>query len=208
FQRASVQMLELNSSLENARRELVHLNRELKRRETIIQKLSVTDAMTGVGNRRYFDDTLLVETERATRYNQPLSLILLDIDLFKQVTDTWGQATGDFVLREIGTLLQEIMRKSDSAARFGSDEFVLLMPEASVIQAAAVAESLRQKIAEHDMRKAGNITASFGVAGLGVGESAKSLLACADAALYFAKEKGRNCVVSASSEVLFCGAGV
>ena len=200
FERSSVLMLELNRALDAAHRDLIRANRELARREAAIRELSLTDALTGVGNRRHLDETLAAECERARRYQQPLALIILDIDHFKRVNDGWGHEAGDHVLQEIGAVLRACRRQSDFVARLGGEEFVVLMPGAGALQAEQAAERLRQAVAGRAMGTLPGVTASLGVAVLAAGETGGSLLARADAALYRAKQGGRNRVVGAKAD--------
>jgi diguanylate cyclase (GGDEF)-like protein len=201
FEASSSLLLDLNNQLDLAQRDLVRTNRELARREEVIRQLSLTDALTGVGNRRSLDDRLAAESERAKRYGLPLSLLILDIDHFKRVNDTFGHIAGDAVLRAMGVLLRRFLRQSDSAARLGGEEFVVLMPGTTLADATAVAERMCQEIAAQERVDPPSITASFGVAGLQGDESGVALLARADAALYLAKTGGRNRVVADAGKV-------
>ena len=197
FEATADLLFDLNNQLDLTQRNLVRTNRELARREAVIRELSLTDALTGVGNRRSLDDKLLTESERARRYGLPLSLFILDIDHFKQVNDTWGHSTGDEVLRDLGALLRGFLRQSDSAARLGGEEFVVLMPGTSLADATGAAERLcRELAAQVRVNPPPLITASFGVAALHADESGADLLSRADAALYRAKTSGRNRVVA------------
>lgn len=200
FERTSTQLLELNEALDTAHRDLIRVHRELQKREQIIAALSLTDALTGIGNRRHFDDKLVTEVARAVRYQQPLSLIMIDIDHFKNVNDRWGHEAGDIVLRDLGALLRQFMRQSDSASRLGGEEFVLLMPGAASAEAQAAAERLRDSVARHSVGLLPGITISLGVSSLQDGETGKQLLARADAALYAAKHAGRNRVIMAMAD--------
>jgi diguanylate cyclase (GGDEF)-like protein len=193
FEATADLLFDLNNQLDLTQRDLVRTNRELARREAVIRDLSLTDALTGVGNRRSLDDKLLAESERARRYGLPLSLFILDIDHFKQVNDTWGHSAGDEVLRDLGALLRCFLRQSDSASRLGGEEFVVLMPGTCLADATGAAERLCRELAALErVNPPPSITASFGVASLHVDESGAALLARADAALYRAKTNGRN----------------
>ncbi|WP_313954232.1 diguanylate cyclase [Accumulibacter sp.] len=198
FERVAEQMRELNDALDRAHRDLIRANRELAQREKAIREISLTDALTGVGNRRHLDENLAAEWQRARRYGQPLSLLIFDIDHFKRVNDTWGHEAGDRVLQEVGALLRTFLRDSDRASRLGGEEFVLLMPGSSLVQAEAAAERLRQAVAARAMSGLPGVTVSLGVAGLANDEDGSSLLARADAALYRAKQGGRNRVVAST----------
>lgn len=196
FERISDSLLDLNAQLDSTQRDLVRINRELARREAVIREISLTDALTGVGNRRFLDDRLAAESERGRRYGTALALFMLDIDHFKRVNDTFGHEAGDRVLEETGALLRRHLRQSDCAARLGGEEFVVLMPGSSLADATAVAERLRAELAAQIRSDPSSITASFGVASLRADESGSDLLARADAALYRAKNAGRNRVVA------------
>jgi diguanylate cyclase (GGDEF)-like protein len=187
------------SARETMRLQLHRANRELKR-------LAHEDALTGLANRRSFMDALEREVERSDRYTRPLSLVLLDMDFFKQVNDTHGHAAGDDVLRSAAGVLRSVCRDVDLAARLGGEELALLLPETDAAGAATVAERVRTRMesATHES-PAGQtftVTASIGVASVPAGtKSGTALLQAADEALYRAKGGGRNRVVmSASSE--------
>ncbi len=160
------------------------------------------DALTGLGNRRLFDTELqrLVQSDAAAA----LTLIMLDVDHFKQFNDRYGHQTGDRVLQYVGALLREECQAPVLAARFGGEEFALLLPGAEPQQTLAFAERLRQRVAAIRLRQKSSgsvistITASFGVATRGPAESAGSLIERADQALYQAKQQGRNRVCSAA----------
>ena len=201
FEALSAALLALNDELSGACRALARSKRELELREQQIRVLSLTDALTGVGNRRRLDEALVSEAARASRYDQPLALLILDIDHFKRVNDTWGHDTGDRVLKETGTMLLASLRESDIATRMGGEEFVVLLPATGVNQALASAERLREALGAHDFNLPSRVTASFGVACLEPGESGPALLARADGALYTAKQQGRNRVVAAAPAV-------
>ncbi|MDD5759380.1 MAG: GGDEF domain-containing protein [Desulfobulbaceae bacterium] len=158
-------------------------------------KISIKDDLTGIHNRRYFNERLVDELERVSRYpKDPLSLIMIDIDFFKQVNDSHGHQFGDSVLIWFAAFLSTKLRKSDVVARYGGEEFALLLINTSQTQALEVAEDLRQQIALRSHPATGtNITASFGVATFGErATSVDSLIAKADKALYAAKAQGRN----------------
>jgi diguanylate cyclase (GGDEF)-like protein/hemerythrin-like metal-binding protein len=151
-----------------------------------------TDALTGAWNRRQFDEVVEQELDRATRYGHPMSLMLLDLDLFKQINDTYGHAEGDRVLRHVADCIRGTLRKSDSLTRWGGEEFIILMPDTGLSNAVVLAERVRTSIAEHGIEGLGNVTASFGVAEFGETDSRENWVARADAAMYRAKQAGRN----------------
>lgn len=160
------------------------------------------DGLTKIGNRRSFEERLSSEAARHGRYDQPLSMILVDLDHFKRVNDTHGHPAGDEVLREMAMLLGEGLRSSDYPARYGGEEFAVILPHTSREQAALLAERLRQRVAEREFRTGASkdvlaLTVSAGVASLPSGGSAQDLVLLADQALYVAKNNGRNRVVLA-----------
>ncbi len=164
-----------------------------------LQRLATTDGLTGASNRRFFSDKLNEEIERAERYGHPLTLILLDIDRFKAVNDTKGHSDGDKALQAIAAIGIESGRASDTFARLGGEEFVMLLPHTELEAGLAFAERLRTRIETHSIAgESGNfrVTASFGVASLKRHENGDTLVARADTALYLAKSSGRNRVVS------------
>jgi two-component system, cell cycle response regulator len=197
FEALSASLLALNEDLNQAYRDLALSKQAVEFREAQILKLSLTDALTGVGNRRMLDEVLAREVARSQRTGDPLSLTILDIDHFKRVNDTWGHDTGDRVLRETGALLLQTLRLSDIATRMGGEEFVLLLPATTLEEALVCAERLRAAMAAHDFGLAAPVTSSFGVAALVAGEAGPALLARADGGLYRAKQQGRNRVVAA-----------
>ena len=162
-----------------------HLGHAQKHEEVLEQSLS--DPLTGLGNRRAYDQHLAVESARVDRYGQDLSLVLLDLDRFKQVNDTFGHPRGDEVLAEVGRLLIEVVRRPDLAFRLGGDEFALVLPETPLVHAGAVAGRLSGAV-ERSRVIAGEVTVSAGVA-QAVTRDPLRLHEAADAALYEAKER-------------------
>jgi len=165
-----------------------------------LQELAATDALTGLANRRRLTETLERELRRAQRDKRPLALVLLDIDRFKDLNDTHGHPAGDAVLRELGALLNQFaQRGSDLAARWGGEEFVLLLSNTDARQAQAMAERLRSQVQSSIADPAGQpVTVSLGVATTTAQATGtqEQLIAQADAALYRAKREGRNRVVT------------
>lgn len=158
-----------------------------------LQYLANFDELTGIYNRRKFNELFDSETERAKRYNQPLSLVLLDIDHFKMINDKYGHNEGDEVLKAIAEILRKHLRRSDVYARWGGEEFIILMTHTSLDTAGQVAEKLRGLLC--DVRYGNineNISASFGVSSLHTEEQITPLIKRADDALYDAKRNGRN----------------
>lgn len=156
-----------------------------------------TDTLTGILNRRVTYEVLYKEFHRAERYKETLSIILVDIDEFKQINDSLGHATGDFVLREFTKLVRHSIRDIDSFGRIGGDEFIVILPTANAENACHVAERIRGALATHPFNIKLPVTASFGVAAFETGNTMEQWIHYADKALYQAKQNGRNCVVSA-----------
>jgi diguanylate cyclase (GGDEF)-like protein len=161
-----------------------------------IASQAVTDALTGLANRRSFDEELALEWRRAERVGDPLALILADIDDFKQVNDTYGHQLGDEVLRKVAETLGSGVRQVDLAARYGGEEFAVIVPESDLAGAARLAERLRTDLLKAQVELPGGtqlrVTASFGVAIKGELTRAEQLIAAADEALYEAKRAGKN----------------
>ncbi|MDL2210204.1 GGDEF domain-containing protein [Desulfovibrio sp. OttesenSCG-928-O18] len=158
------------------------------------------DSLTGAYNRRHFEQTLLVEIARHDRYEEEISLLILDIDLFKNINDTYGHLKGDEVLRAVANVIMTTIRQTDYCVRYGGEEFVVLLPHTSSRNAAWLAERLRRKIQKlsfADGKKRFGVTASIGVASIPVGEAKEGLALTseADQALYQAKNSGRNRVM-------------
>ncbi len=165
---------------------------ELEAQKVQLEKLATTDALTAAYNRRKLNELTLAELERVRRYGRPLSLFILDIDHFKRVNDTYGHEAGDQVLVTLAGLLRAGIRATDSLARWGGEEFVVLSPGVTADGEAQLAERLRAAAAAHDHASVGTVTASFGVAEHSPGETPDELFARADRALYRAKDGGRN----------------
>ncbi|MGZ4650967.1 MAG: diguanylate cyclase, partial [Kineosporiaceae bacterium] len=160
------------------------------------RRLSVTDALTGAGNFRHLSTTLAREVERATRFNRPLSVVMLDLDHFKAVNDSHGHAFGDAVLRELARRLQDCLREVDTVARYGGEEFTIVLPETGSEGAVAVAARIVQAVRSRPFTVGGagaDVTVSAGVAAFpDHGRTASEILRAADAALYVAKTAGRD----------------
>jgi two-component system cell cycle response regulator len=165
---------------------------------------AITDALTGLHNRRYMETHVGTLVEQALSRGKPLTVLVLDIDYFKSINDTHGHDAGDDVLREFALRIKKSIRGIDLACRYGGEEFVVVMPETDLAVATMVAERLRRKIAnepfaiQQDARTI-EVTISIGIATLGGGDNAASVLKRADQALYRAKRDGRNRVVPAAA---------
>ncbi len=175
--------------------ELRTKNKQLEELLGKVEYMAITDALTGLYNRRRFHDVLSKEFERSKRYANPVSLIMLDIDHFKKVNDNYGHQTGDTVLREVGSIITASIRDIDTASRFGGEEFMVVLPNTEKENAKVGAERMRAAIAQHIFPEIeGPITVSIGVTGLpdpGLANEDR-LVRCADYALYRAKQNGRN----------------
>ncbi len=167
------------------------------------QEQAITDGLTGIKTHRFLMEALSVEWRRATRTGRSFSVLLMDLDHFKEVNDRHGHLEGDVVLRRVGRLLEEHCRRSDVVARYGGDEFVLLMPETELDQARQLANKLRALIAGDPLLRQRNITASFGIAVFPAhGTTPEEILERADAAMYLSKRRGGNAVSSAQRLVV------
>jgi diguanylate cyclase (GGDEF)-like protein len=163
-----------------------------------LKELSITDSLTGIFNRRYFEERFIEELHRSERHNLSFSLAMMDIDDFKSFNDTEGHLAGDEVLKSVANITKECLRISDVLARFGGEEFVVIMPQTERNEASAVAERIRQSIKEQSIRgwngfPGKRITASIGVATFpSDGTDRKELIRNADKALYRAKMEGKD----------------
>lgn len=173
--------------LEFARKQLKDKNKELK-------QIAITDKLTKLYNRVKLDESLLKELKRAKRYKHPFGLILVDIDNFKVVNDTYGHLVGDHVLKELSNILIHYTREIDICGRWGGEEFMIICPETNYEGISKLAELLRQKVEANDFNEAGKVTASFGIAEFKQTDSFDSVILKADKALYNAKHAGKNCV--------------
>ena len=172
-----------------------------------LENLSITDALTGIANRRHFEWRLSEEVERARRYKYPLSALLLDLDHFKQVNDNYGHQIGDIVLQQVAQRLKNSLRRTDFLARYGGEEFVVLAPQTPAERAIILGERLRQVIAESPITVADDlqirITLSVGIAVFpDHAQNESELIGAADAALYKAKQMGRNRVCMFEPELV------
>ena len=160
---------------------------------------ATVDALTGLFNRPYFDARLHQEVERAKRGTISLTVLMADIDDFKTVNDTYGHQVGDAVLQVVGGILRSAVRVFDVCARYGGDEFAIVMPSSDQSSAAACAERIRQRVADYYTRDDSvpllpRLTMSIGVAVIEAGDSPADLIRRADQCLYQAKAAGKNCV--------------
>jgi diguanylate cyclase (GGDEF)-like protein len=163
-----------------------------------VQENSVRDVLTGCFNRRHALEVLDSELRRVRRSHGALSLLMLDLDHFKTINDRFGHLCGDAVLAHVGQRMQAVLRGSDTKCRYGGEEFLVLLPDTPLAGARRVAEMLRKDLEQHPVRwndQALTVTASVGIAEINAGEdTTDTIIARADAALYHAKQDGRNCV--------------
>ena len=185
-------------------RALVDVTQELNVANKELQRLSTTDGLTGLSNRRFFDEVSLREWRRCERMKKPMAIVMVDVDHFKKYNDTYGHQGGDECLKSVAAqIARAAPRASDLAARYGGEEFVLVLGETTVDGAKWVANHIRQHVADlnmpHSASSIGHVSVSCGVASLLPieGMSFDDLLKTADEALYKAKEQGRNTVVCA-----------
>ncbi|MBI5640743.1 MAG: diguanylate cyclase [Nitrospirae bacterium] len=183
--------------------ELRMKNRQLEELLGKVEHMAITDALTGLYNRRRFHDVLTKEFERARRYATPFSLVMLDVDHFKKVNDTYGHHVGDVVLKEVANIIPQSIREVDTAARYGGEEFMIILPNTEKERAVHVAERMRESIAVNTFQGVGcPVTVSIGLCGLpdDILDNEDRLLLCADFAMYRAKQNGRNRVESADGQ--------
>jgi diguanylate cyclase (GGDEF)-like protein len=172
----------------------VELSKVLKLKIEEITYLSETDILTKTNNRIKFLKDIKRETDRVKRYGDDLSLMILDIDFFKKVNDQFGHNTGDYILSKLSEIIKMEIRNTDCFARWGGEEFVLLLSKTSLTDAALIAEKHRQNIEKYNFEQVNKITISIGVAKYRINEKIDKFINRADNALYLAKENGRNCI--------------
>ncbi len=202
-------------SLAKSTREMRDTNKALEERLTLskseisnlqqsleaIRAESLTDPLTGLGNRKYFDRSIDMAVQNALATGEPLSLLMFDIDHFKSFNDSYGHLTGDQVLRLVGMSLKQTIKGQDITARYGGEEFAVVLPNTALRQALTVADHIRRAVMSKELKKKstgeilGRVTISVGVSMLKPGDDTDSLIERADACLYAAKRNGRNRVV-------------
>jgi len=200
MERLNEAILELNQESSIVQRSLHQTNITLTQREGRYAVESLTDALTGIGNRRRLDQAMATEVSRARRGEGTLCVIIADIDHFKGINDRYGHVAGDKVLARFGELLRVNSRITDIVVRFGGEEFVVLLPHTNLAQALSKAEQYRIALSAKAIEPLEHtVTLSFGVAEFAHSETGESFLGRADAALYRAKQAGRNRVVAAEA---------
>src|SRR5450756_2021473 len=166
-----------------------------------IRAESLTDPLTGLGNRKYFDRMIESSVQNALANGEPLSLLMFDIDHFKSFNDSYGDLTGDQVFRLVGMSLKQTIKGQDVTARYGGEEFAVVLPNIALRQALTVADHIRRAVMAKELKKKstgeilGRVTISVGVSMLKPGDDTDSLIERADACLYAAKRNGRNRVI-------------
>ena len=188
-----------NMDIKNVNETFNLLNKQLKefrqfvnKRDRELKRLAITDKLTGAFNRTKFVEILKREIEMVSRYDQPLSLILFDIDHFKKTNDTYGHNAGDHVLKTIADIVRENIRKIDYFVRWGGEEFIILSSETDLEEAHTLAERIRKAIENYRFKNIGKVTISFGVTKFREGDTEELFIKRADDAMYEAKKKGRN----------------
>jgi len=174
--------------------ELTEINTILKNQNIKYETMASTDSLTGLYNRNKFSQLYLSAYKAMVQRHNEMSIILLDIDFFKKVNDTFGHNTGDKVLIQISHALLRTLRNIDIVCRWGGEEFIVLLPTADIHNASLLAEKLRVYIEKSEIDLVGHVNASFGVSQVREGEDMNEAIARADKALYLAKNNGRNCV--------------
>jgi diguanylate cyclase len=195
------EMRDTNKALEErltlSKTQIGNLQRSLE----AIRAESLTDPLTGLGNRKYFDRSIEMAVQTALATGEPLSLLMFDIDHFKSFNDSYGHLTGDQVLRLVGMSLKQTIKGQDITARYGGEEFAVVLPNTALRQALTVADHIRRAVMSKELKKKstgeilGRVTISVGVSMLKPGDDTDSLIERADACLYAAKRNGRNRVI-------------
>ena len=196
--RSTREMRETNKALEErlmlSKNEISNLQQSLE----AIRAESLTDPLTGLGNRKYFDRMIATAVQDALATGEPLSLLMFDIDHFKSFNDSYGHLTGDQVLRLVGLSLKQTIKGQDITARYGGEEFAVVLPNTALRQALTVADHIRRAVMAKELKKKstgeilGRVTISIGVSMLKPGDDPDALIERADACLYAAKRNGRN----------------
>jgi diguanylate cyclase len=199
--RSTREMRETNKALEErlmlSKNEISNLQQSLE----AIRAESLTDPLTGLGNRKYFDRMIATAVQDALATGEPLSLLMFDIDHFKSFNDSYGHLTGDQVLRLVGLSLKQTIKGQDITARYGGEEFAVVLPNTALRQALTVADHIRRAVMAKELKKKstgeilGRVTISVGVSMLKPGDDPDALIERADACLYAAKRNGRNRVI-------------
>jgi diguanylate cyclase len=187
----------LEARLNASRQEISQLQQNLE----TVRNESLTDPLTGLSNRKHFDNAIAKALGEAIERNEPMSLIMTDIDHFKSFNDTWGHLTGDQVLRLVAMSMKQNVKGQDIAARYGGEEFAVVLPNTVLRSALTVGDHIRRAVMSKELMKRstgqnlGRVTVSVGIATVRNGDTAQTLIARADGCLYAAKRNGRNRVI-------------
>ena len=188
-----------NMDVQNVQETFNLVNKQLKEfkqlvtdRDRELERIATTDKLTGAYNRIKFDEIMEREIARFKRHNEPLSLIMFDIDNFKAINDTYGHSIGDNVLKKIAGITKETIRKIDYLVRWGGEEFMILSPKTNLEKAHSLAERLRKTIESYRFNKVGKVTGSFGVTEVKNDDTEDTFIKRVDALLYEAKIQGKN----------------
>jgi diguanylate cyclase len=187
----------LERALNASKEEINQLQESLE----VVRNASLTDPLTSLANRKHFDESLAQAIAESAERSEPLSLLMTDIDNFKNFNDTWGHLTGDQVLRLVAISLKQNVKGQDIAARYGGEEFAVILPNTVLRSALAVADHIRRAVMSKELMKRstgqnlGRVTISLGCATAREGDTMQSLISRADACLYAAKRSGRNRVI-------------
>jgi diguanylate cyclase len=206
---ATLDMANHNQHLTDQLQKSTHEIETLRSSLESVRVESLTDSLTGLANRRMFDETLRMRIDEARAQRAELCLLMCDIDLFKRFNDTWGHHTGDQILRFLASALQSHARPDQLIARYGGEEFAMIMPRVTQNMANQIAESLRAAIQAKRLRRRstnedlGQVTVSVGIARLQSGDTPQGLVERADACLYASKRNGRNQVTTDATPVLY-----
>lgn len=194
FSTAFNQLVDALRAKHRLEEELMEYQKSLQQINIMLELKATTDSLTGLRNRQYLDRQLILEISRAERYQTPMAFILFDIDHFKIINDRFGHLAGDEVLKTLGAIVGKAIRNLDVLARWGGEEFVVLLPGGTLEPAMQAAEKLRGLIEKHPFPVNGRITCSFGVSQYRESDTPETITARADDALYAAKAAGRNVV--------------
>ncbi|MHB8876587.1 MAG: GGDEF domain-containing protein [Myxococcaceae bacterium] len=194
----------LKAEREGLEHAVAERTRELREANGRLEKLAVTDGLTGLYNHRRFQETLVQEVARAARVDRPMAVLMVDVDHFKRFNDSMGHPAGDELLRRLAQVLSGELRGTDFLSRYGGEEFGLILPDTGKPEALQAAERLREAV-DRELNKPGEfkqkVSVSIGVASFKIdGDAAQTLLSAADKALYVAKHRGRNQVAAAGAE--------
>ncbi|MBU0972259.1 MAG: transporter substrate-binding domain-containing protein [Proteobacteria bacterium] len=185
-----------NRKLSRLNKQIAIAHEKLHQKSDELERISITDSLTGIFNRRHIETTFELELKRSLRHERDLSIVILDIDFFKAVNDNFGHQTGDEVLKQFARVVKDNIRVTDIMGRWGGEEFLIVCPEINLQSASHLAWTLCRRIEQETFGKTGNQTASFGVTSFKKGDDAQAMISRADKALYLAKSNGRNQVES------------